>query len=151
MSKCIDAPGASTILGALKLSGKTLDQGEFRGRARVFESERDAMAAIRADQIVGPEEQSWTQHMCEALDVSPQQWMAILEEGGGPEIDLTPLKRLSTQVRCVEDMIEISLADGDMADSEKQLLMKAARTVGITSQQVLRILDEAKKRLSPSM
>lgn len=34
----------------LKLSGKTLDQGEFRGRARVFESEADAMKAIRAEE-----------------------------------------------------------------------------------------------------
>jgi dihydroxy-acid dehydratase len=36
----------------LKLSGKTLERGEFRGTARVFESEADAMAAIRAGQIV---------------------------------------------------------------------------------------------------
>ena len=35
----------------LKLSGKTLEHGEFRGVARVFESEADAMAAIRADDI----------------------------------------------------------------------------------------------------
>ncbi len=36
----------------LKLSGKTLERGQFRGRARVFDSEPDAMAAIRADRIV---------------------------------------------------------------------------------------------------
>jgi dihydroxy-acid dehydratase len=36
----------------LKLSGKTLDKGVFRGTARVFESEADTMAAIRANQIV---------------------------------------------------------------------------------------------------
>jgi dihydroxy-acid dehydratase len=36
----------------LKLSGKTLEKGEFRGTARVFESEADAMAAIRAGEIV---------------------------------------------------------------------------------------------------
>jgi dihydroxy-acid dehydratase len=36
----------------LKLSGKTLEAGEFRGRARVFESEEDAMRAIRANDIV---------------------------------------------------------------------------------------------------
>ncbi|MCP5266882.1 MAG: dihydroxy-acid dehydratase [Burkholderiaceae bacterium] len=36
----------------LKLSGKTLERGEFRGRARVFESEPDTMAAIREGQIV---------------------------------------------------------------------------------------------------
>ncbi len=36
----------------LKLSGKTLERGEFRGRARVFESEAEALAAIRQDQIV---------------------------------------------------------------------------------------------------
>lgn len=36
----------------LKLSGKTLAAGEYRGRARVFESEASAMAAIRDDAIV---------------------------------------------------------------------------------------------------
>ena len=36
----------------LKLSGKTLAQGRFRGTARVFESEADAMAAIRSGVVV---------------------------------------------------------------------------------------------------
>src|SRR5712664_506778 len=36
----------------LKLSGKTLEKGQFRGTARAFESEADTMKAIRAGQIV---------------------------------------------------------------------------------------------------
>ncbi|HJQ60228.1 MAG TPA: dihydroxy-acid dehydratase [Vineibacter sp.] len=36
----------------LKLSGKTLEKGQFRGTARVFDSEADTMAAIRAGGIV---------------------------------------------------------------------------------------------------
>ena len=36
----------------LKLSGKTLETGEFRGRARVFDSEPDAMTAIQSGSIV---------------------------------------------------------------------------------------------------
>ncbi len=39
----------------LKLGGKTLENGEFRGVARVFESEAEAMAAIRMGQIVAGE------------------------------------------------------------------------------------------------
>ena len=35
----------------LKLSGKTLKEGVFRGSAKVFDSEADAMRAIRADEI----------------------------------------------------------------------------------------------------
>src|SRR5471032_1167746 len=35
----------------LKLSGKTLEKGEFRGTARVFESEPATMAAIRSGEI----------------------------------------------------------------------------------------------------
>ncbi len=35
----------------LKLSGKTLEKGQFRGTARVFDSEPDTMAAIRAGEI----------------------------------------------------------------------------------------------------
>ena len=36
----------------LKLSGKTLEKGQFRGTARVFKSEADAMKAIRDGKIV---------------------------------------------------------------------------------------------------
>ncbi|MEQ9640204.1 MAG: dihydroxy-acid dehydratase [Alphaproteobacteria bacterium] len=36
----------------LKLSGKMLDEGEFRGRAKVFNSERAAMAAIRDGRVM---------------------------------------------------------------------------------------------------
>ncbi|HEY2609870.1 MAG TPA: dihydroxy-acid dehydratase [Reyranella sp.] len=36
----------------LKLSGKTLEKGQFRGTARVFESEAETMKAIRAGQVV---------------------------------------------------------------------------------------------------
>jgi dihydroxy-acid dehydratase len=36
----------------LKLSGKTLEKGQFRGTARVFESEADTMKAIRAGGIM---------------------------------------------------------------------------------------------------
>ena len=36
----------------LKLSGKALEKGQFRGTARVFDSEADTMKAIRAGQIV---------------------------------------------------------------------------------------------------
>lgn len=36
----------------LKMSGKTLDEGRFRGVARVFDSEADTMTAIRAGEIV---------------------------------------------------------------------------------------------------
>ncbi|MCC6433627.1 MAG: dihydroxy-acid dehydratase [Acidimicrobiales bacterium] len=36
----------------LKLSGKTLEHGQFRGTARVFDSEAATMAAIRAGEIV---------------------------------------------------------------------------------------------------
>jgi len=35
----------------LKLSGKTLEKGEFRGTAKVFDSEADTMKAIRAGEI----------------------------------------------------------------------------------------------------
>lgn len=36
----------------LKLSGKTLEQGAFRGTAKVFNSEADALSAIRADEVI---------------------------------------------------------------------------------------------------
>jgi dihydroxy-acid dehydratase len=36
----------------LKLSGKTLEDGEFRGKAKVFDSEQAAMVAIRNESVI---------------------------------------------------------------------------------------------------
>lgn len=61
VSKPVAAPGnhISVLSGSLapescvlKLSGKTLEDGEFRGTAKVFDSENAAMAAIRDGSIV---------------------------------------------------------------------------------------------------
>lgn len=61
VSRPLAAPGnhISVLSGSLapescvlKLSGKTLEEGEFRGRAKVFESEKAAMAAIREGRVV---------------------------------------------------------------------------------------------------
>lgn len=61
ISRPLAAPGnhISVLSGSLapescvlKLSGKTLEEGEFRGRAKVFESEKAAMAAIREGRVV---------------------------------------------------------------------------------------------------
>jgi dihydroxy-acid dehydratase len=49
-SACCAATWRPTA-AVLKLSGKTLDKGRFRGPARVFDSEADTMAAIRAGAI----------------------------------------------------------------------------------------------------
>jgi len=107
---------------------------------------RNVAAIANADHVVVAAERTWARHLCETLEFDATEWKALLAEGGR-DIDLRPLKRLSTQVRCLEDMVEISLTDGSMADSEKQLLFSAARDAGITSQQVMRILDEAAHRL----
>lgn len=57
----------------LKLGGKTLEQGEFRGRARVFNNERDTMNAIRAGEIV-------------AGDVIVVRYVGPVGEPGMPEM-----------------------------------------------------------------
>ena len=61
VSKPLAAPGnhISVLSGSLapescvlKLSGKTLENGEFRGKAKVFDSEQAAMEAIRDSSVV---------------------------------------------------------------------------------------------------
>lgn len=49
---CVLTGNLATESCVLKLSGKTLKKGVFRGKARVFESESEALSAIRSNDIL---------------------------------------------------------------------------------------------------
>ena len=102
---------------------------------------------IQADGVFAPEEEELLDTLSLSTGIDAYAWEAIVNNlPKNAKIDLVGLRRFSNRVRCLEDMIEISLTDGDLADAEKTILFQAAQFVGITHQQVMTIVSEARKR-----
>ncbi|MFC1580632.1 hypothetical protein ACFL4N_06915 [Thermodesulfobacteriota bacterium] len=57
-----------------------------------------------------------------------------------------PVGRFSDRVRNFEDMVFVSLADGEMSKAEKPELLSFAKQIKVTQTQITDILAQAKKR-----
>jgi len=60
---------------------------------------------------------------------------------------LSPVGRFSDKVRNLEDMVFVSLADGDFAKSEKSEVLSFAKSIKVTQDQLTEILSAAKQRV----
>lgn len=60
---------------------------------------------------------------------------------------LSPVGRFSDNVRNLEDMIFVSLADGDFAKSEKAEVLSFAKSIKVTQDQLSEIVSASKQRL----
>ena len=112
---------------------------------------RNLAIVAHADRVMADEETSVIDRILGKRPGGEELWETVLAEAqSGARIDLRPIVRLSDRVRCVEDMLEISLCDGKMDNDEKKVLFDAARNAGITQQQALEMLKEAKGRCTSS-
>ncbi len=60
---------------------------------------------------------------------------------------LTPVGRFSDRVRNLEDMIFVSLSDGELSKAEKPEILSFAKSIKITQDQLTEILSESKLRI----
>ncbi len=60
---------------------------------------------------------------------------------------LSPVERFSDNVRNLEDMIFVSLADGDFAKAEKSEVLSFAKSIKVSQDQLTAILSAAKERV----
>jgi uncharacterized tellurite resistance protein B-like protein len=81
------------------------------------------------------------------LGVSESELNEALAAVSRGNYQISPVGRFSEKVRNLEDMILVSLADGDFAKSEKSELLLFAKTIKITQDQLAEILSESKLRL----
>jgi uncharacterized tellurite resistance protein B-like protein len=63
-----------------------------------------------------------------------------------PEFQAKAVSRYSEQVRNIEDMVFVALADGDSGESEKASIFEFASCMGVTQEQFNRITSEAQTR-----
>ena len=63
-----------------------------------------------------------------------------------PEFQAKPVGRYSEQIRNIEDMVFVALADGNLGEAEKASILEFARYMRATQDQVDRIAAEAQTR-----
>jgi tellurite resistance protein len=65
---------------------------------------------------------------------------------GQPTFQVRPVGRYSEQIRNIEDMVFVAVADGDYGQTEKASIVEFARQLGLTQEQVDRMASDARVR-----
>ena len=81
------------------------------------------------------------------IDASKNDLNAALQAVARGDYQIRPAGRLSEKIRNLEDMVFVSLADGDLSKAEKPEILSFAKAIKINQNQLTQILSEAKNRL----
>lgn len=104
------------------------------------------MAIARADGVLSPQEESALEEICADIRAKKKDVRTAEKLVSKPDYQPAPIGRYSEQIRNIEDMILISLSDGKLAPSERNIIVLFAKQIGINQEQINRILSEAKSR-----
>ncbi len=108
---------------------------------------RNLAIVVQCEHCTSAERDSLACKLITKIGATSDAWMiACSHSVRDADVDLRPFRRLSTRVRCLEDMVELAFSDKRLGENEKSLLFGAARDAGITRQQLTQIIDEAKAR-----
>jgi len=98
-----------------------------------------------AEGSLGAEEAGRIEAIRDQIGATPQEMQHALERVSSGEHRLTPVKRFSDRIRNLEDMLLVSLADGDFAASEKEEALAFAKMIRVSQDQLVRMLKEMKE------
>jgi uncharacterized protein with PIN domain len=86
-------------------------------------------------------------HICRGIgaqETHMQEAIRLVQSGGQK---IKAVGRFSDKVRNLEDMICMSVSDGELPAAEKKLILSFAKAIHVTQEQVNQILSESKDRL----
>jgi uncharacterized tellurite resistance protein B-like protein len=106
----------------------------------------NVVTASRASGTLTPDEEELLEEVRTSIKAKKSVLKAAVRRAEDHEVDLTQFARFSDRVRNLEDMIEMVLCDGQLDDSERTVVISAAKQIGITQEQLNLILKEAKRR-----
>jgi len=99
-----------------------------------------------ADAKLSQEEGEAIEAVRREIGASEEQLKEALETVAQGRHRATPVGRFSDRVRNLEDMVFVSLTDGEMSDAEKPELLSFAKQVKVSQTQITEILAQAKAR-----
>jgi len=100
----------------------------------------------KADGVLSPDEEQAIHVIRIALGADNREIQRARTLLSKPRFALTPVGCFSEKVRNVEDMVYLALADGNLAESETQVIIEFAKQVNINQKQIDEIVSEAKVR-----
>jgi len=102
---------------------------------------------IRADGVLSPREEAIYTEICREMKAQRKEISAAEKLAIDEKYIMQPVGRFSDKIRNLEDMIIVSLADGNIEIKEKDLVIQFAKQIGITQEQINLILKECKVRI----
>ncbi len=105
----------------------------------------NVIAIAQADGKVTSEEQSAVAFVRQKNGASEDDVQAAIRLVQAGDYNITPVGRYSDTIRNLEDMLLVSLIDGDLADEEKKAMLAFAKTIKLSQEQINTIVAETKK------
>jgi uncharacterized tellurite resistance protein B-like protein len=107
----------------------------------------NVMSIARADGILSPTEETALSSVTAEIGAKKKDSKEAERLAAQPDFQSRPVGRHSDCVRNVEDMIFVALADGDLSEAEQRRIVAFASQIGISQEQIDKIVAEADRRV----
>lgn len=101
---------------------------------------------VRADSQLTPAEEAALAAVVGDIGAKKKEVKDAERLASQDEFQAKPMGRYSEQIRNIEDMVYVALADGDLGEAEKARIVQFAGLLGVTQGQVDRVASEAQTR-----
>jgi uncharacterized tellurite resistance protein B-like protein len=105
----------------------------------------NVIAISQADGKVTEKEQNAIAFVCQKNGLSEDDAQTATHLVQAGDYNITPVGRYSDTIRNLEDMLLVSLIDGDLANKEKKAMLAFAKVVKLSQEQINTIVSETKK------
>lgn len=105
----------------------------------------NVIAISQADGKVTDKEQGAVAFVRQKNGLSEENTQAAIRLVQAGDYNITPVGRYSDTIRNLEDMLLVSLIDGDLANKEKKAMLAFAKAVNLSQEQINTIVSETKK------
>jgi len=99
----------------------------------------------QADGKVTGKEQNAIAFVCQKNGLSEEDAQAAIRLVQAGDYNITPVGCYSDKIRNLEDMLLVSLIDGDLSDKEKKAMLAFAKAIKLSQEQIKIIVSETKK------
>lgn len=102
------------------------------------------------DGKVEPQEAMAIEKVCPEIGAAKEELEKALQMAAGGNHNIKPIGRFSDMVRNLEDMMFVSLVDGEFSKAEKPEIISFAKAIKVSQDQINNMLKEAKERCQGS-
>jgi uncharacterized tellurite resistance protein B-like protein len=104
------------------------------------------LAIARSDGVLSPKEEVGVEQILSEISAKKKDMKDAEKLVEREDYQPTPIGRYSDQIRNLEDIIFISLMDGELDESERKVIISFAKQIGVTQEQLKFIVSASRSR-----